>query len=84
MPVGYHGRASSVILSGKDIIRPKGQTSADQKTPSFSESKRLDFELEIGAFVGKSNNLGHPVKMSEAPNHVFGFCLLNDWSARDI
>ena len=58
--------------------------SVDQKTPIWSEVKRLDFELEMGAFVGKASKLGHPVKLTEAAEHVFGFCLLNDWSARDI
>lgn len=58
--------------------------SADQKTPTWSECKRLDIELEMGAFVGKSNKLGHPVKIAEANDHIFGYVLLNDWSARDI
>ena len=84
LPVGYHGRASSIVLTGHEVRRPKGQASADQKTPNFTECKRLDFELEVGAFVGKSNKLGQPVKVSEAPDHIFGFCLLNDWSARDL
>lgn len=84
LPVGYHGRASSVVISGHNVIRPKGQVSADQKTPSWSQCKRLDFELEVGAVIGKGNRLGHPVKVKDAPDHIFGFTLLNDWSARDL
>lgn len=84
LPVGYHGRASSIVISGTDVRRPCGQVSADQKTPTFSQCKRLDFELEMGAFVGKSNDLGTPVKISQAADHIFGLCILNDWSARDI
>jgi fumarylacetoacetase len=72
------------VVSGHEVVRPKGQISADQKTPIWSECRRLDFELEIGAIIGKSNKMGQPVKTSEAPEHVFGFTLLNDWSARDI
>lgn len=84
LPVGYHGRASSVVISGTDVRRPKGQVTADQKTPQWSECKRLDLELEMGAFVGKSNKLGEPVKIDNANEHIFGYVLLNDWSARDI
>jgi fumarylacetoacetase len=84
LPVGYHGRASSVVISGTEVIRPKGQVSADQKTPIWSQCKRLDFEVEVGAVVGKSNKLGHPIKVKDAPDHIFGFTLLNDWSARDL
>ena len=84
LPVGYHGRASSVVLSGTDIRRPKGQVSADGKTPTWSEWKRLDFELEVGAFIGKRNELGRPIKVTQAAEHIFGLCILNDWSARDI
>lgn len=84
LPVGYHGRASSVVISGTDVRRPKGQVSADKVTPTWSDCKRLDFELEMGAFVGKGNELGRPIKVSQAADHIFGLCLLNDWSARDI
>ena len=84
LPVGYHGRSSSVVVSGTEILRPRGQVSADQKTPIWSLCKRLDFELEVGAVVGKSNKLGHPLTLKDAPDHIFGFTLLNDWSARDI
>jgi len=73
-----------VVISGTDIIRPKGQVSADQKTPTWSQCKRLDFELEMGAVVGKGNKMGYPVKVKDAPEHIFGFTLLNDWSARDL
>lgn len=85
LPVGYHGRASSVILNGTDIIRPKGQSKApDMSAPSFGESKRMDFELEMGVFVGTGNNLGEAVSVNKAEEHVFGLALVNDWSARDI
>lgn len=84
LPVGYHGRASSVVISGTDIIRPKGQVSADEKVPTWSQCKRLDFELEMGAVIGKPSKLGHPIKAKDAQDHIFGFTLLNDWSARDI
>lgn len=84
LPVGYHGRASSVVLSGTDVRRPKGQVSADKTTPTWSDCKRLDFELEMGAYIGKANELGRPIKVSQAADHIFGLTLLNDWSARDI
>ena len=72
LPVGYHGRASSIVISGTDIVRPKGQISVDKLTPKWSECTRLDIELEIGAIVGKSNPLGKPVKIKEANDHIFG------------
>ena len=84
LPVGYHGRASSVVLSGTEVRRPRGQVSADKKTPTWSDCKRLDFELEMGAYVGKGNKMGTPIKIKDAADHIFGLCLLNDWSARDI
>nr|AIF24942.1 fumarylacetoacetase (FAH, fahA) [uncultured marine group II/III euryarchaeote SAT1000_41_C12] len=85
LPVAYHGRASSVVLSGTDIVRPKGQTkTADALTPSFGNSERLDFELEMGVFIGAGNNLGNAVSVNAAEDHVFGLTLVNDWSARDI
>jgi fumarylacetoacetase len=85
LPVAYHGRASSVVLSGTDIVRPKGQTkTADALTPSFGNSERLDFELEMGVFIGAGNSLGVPVSVNTAEDHVFGLALVNDWSARDI
>jgi len=84
LPVGYHGRASSIVLDGTPIRRPKGQVSADKKVPTFSDCKRMDFELEMATYLTKSNDLGHPVKVNEAKDHIFGFSLLNDWSARDV
>lgn len=88
LPVGYHGRASSVVLSGTPVIRPNGQIlenpAAEVKKPVFSPCKRLDIELELGAFISKPNPMGQPVPISEAEDSIFGFVLLNDWSARDI
>ncbi|MFM1908688.1 MAG: hypothetical protein RLZZ591_2365 [Pseudomonadota bacterium] len=85
VPIGYHGRASSIGVSGQSFPRPSGQVlPAGATEPVFSASKRLDWELELGAFIGQSNDLGQPVALDEAENHVFGMCLLNDWSARDI
>lgn len=84
LPVGYHGRSSSVVVSGVDVRRPNGQTSADQKTPSFGPCKLLDFELEVAFFVGPGNKLGDPVDIKDAEDHIFGVVLMNDWSARDI
>ncbi|MBS3911902.1 MAG: fumarylacetoacetase [Hydrogenophaga sp.] len=85
VPIGYHGRASSIGVSGQQFRRPQGQTLAPGATqPSFGPCKRLDIELELGIFVGAGNDLGEPVAITEAEDHVFGLCLLNDWSARDI
>ncbi|MDX1530396.1 MAG: fumarylacetoacetase, partial [Rhodothermales bacterium] len=85
LPVGYHGRASSVVVSGTDVVRPKGQTRPDDDAPPvFGPSELLDFELELGFFVGPGNDLGAPIPIAEANEQVFGFCLVNDWSARDI
>ena len=84
LPVGYHGRASSIVLSGTQIRRPKGQVSADKKTPSWSDCKRMDLELEMGTLIGKSNNMGDPIPVNEARDYIFGYVLLNDWSARDM
>ena len=85
LPIAYHGRASSVILDGGDIVRPKGQTKApDATSPSFGDSKRMDFELEMGLFVGSGNSLGEPISVNDAEKHIFGMALVNDWSARDI
>lgn len=85
MPVGYNGRASTVIVSGTDVIRPSGQLkpNADDR-PIFSPCKRLDFELETAFVVGRGNNIGQPIAVDEAADHIFGMVLLNDWSARDI
>ncbi|MFI4854059.1 MAG: fumarylacetoacetase [Phycisphaerales bacterium JB065] len=86
IPVGYHGRASSVIPSGVPVRRPKGQLAPgeDGGAPSFAPCKLLDYELEMGFFVGKGNELGEPISIDRAEDHIFGMCLLNDWSARDI
>ena len=85
MPVGYHGRASSIIVSGIDIYRPKGQVLfPDKKTPSFQLSSRVDFELEMGFVIGKNSNLGESISTSEAEDYIFGKVIFNDWSARDI
>jgi len=85
VPIGYHGRASSVVISGTPIHRPNGQTRPPQaEQPSFGPSKLLDYEAEIGFFVGPGNTLGEPIPMEEAEAHIFGLCLVNDWSARDI
>ena len=85
LPVGYHGRASSIIVSGVDIRRPKGQIKPiDSEIPVFSSSKRLDFELEMGYIIGKNSFLGSSVSTNEAEDYIFGKVLFNDWSARDI
>ena len=85
IPVGYHGRVSSIIVSGIDIYRPKGQVLLpDKKTPSFQLSSRVDFELEMGFIIGKNSNLGESISTSEAEDYIFGKVLFNDWSARDI
>ncbi len=85
VPIGYHGRSSSIRLSGVDVKRPSGQTKApDADAPSFGPSKRLDYELEMGIWVGKGNALGHPIPIGEAEEHIAGISILNDWSARDI
>jgi fumarylacetoacetase len=85
LPVGYHGRASSVVASGTPVHRPGGQRKpASEAVPSFGPSRSLDFELELGLWIGPGNALGTPVPIGEAANHIAGFCLLNDWSARDI
>ncbi|XP_073425120.1 fumarylacetoacetase isoform X2 [Dendrobates tinctorius] len=85
LPVGYHGRASSVVVSGSPIKRPKGQTRpSDDKPPIFDASKLLDIELEMAFFVGPGNDLGKPIPIQKADEHIFGMVLMNDWSARDI
>jgi fumarylacetoacetase len=85
LPVGYHGRASSIVVSGTHIRRPKGQTKADdQALPSFHPSRQLDFELEMAFIIGKSTQLGDTVSTSKAEDYIFGLVLFNDWSARDI
>jgi len=85
IPVGYHGRASSVILSGQNIHRPKGQIKPnDNEDPIFAPSRQLDFELEMGFITFEGKPLGESISTEEAEDHIFGLCLFNDWSARDI
>ena len=85
IPIGYHGRASSVVVSGTPVVRPNGQTLAPgAATPSFGPCQRLDYEVELGLVVGPGNALGKPIPIARAIDHLFGVVLLNDWSARDI
>ena len=85
LPVGYHGRASSIIVSGIDIFRPQGQVMPlDSDKPVFTSSKRIDFELEMGYIIGKQSPLGSSITTDDADNYIFGKVLVNDWSARDI
>jgi fumarylacetoacetase len=85
LPIAYHGRASSIVVSGTDVRRPRGQIKPpDAAAPVFSPSRALDFELETAFFIGSPNELGYPVPIAEAVDHIFGLVLMNDWSARDI
>ena len=85
LPVAYHGRSSSVVVSGTPVRRPRGQFPVDPSSiPALNATRNLDFELEMGAIVGSGNKLGEPIPVDRAMDHVFGFVLLNDWSARDI
>jgi fumarylacetoacetase len=84
VPIGYHGRSSSIVVSGTPFHRPRGQTKGEGEVPVFGPSRRLDYELELGAVVGRGNELGQPVAMRAAEEHLFGLVLLNDWSARDL
>jgi fumarylacetoacetase len=86
VPIGYHGRASSIVASGQPVRRPVGQTRPPegQSQPRFGPSARLDYELELGLFVGTPNALGEAVDLAEAESHLFGVTLFNDWSARDL
>jgi fumarylacetoacetase len=85
VPIGYHGRASSIVASGTPVRRPAGQSrDAAEGAPVFGATRRLDYELEVGAFVGRGNALGTSFAIGEAEEHLFGLCLVNDWSARDI
>lgn len=85
IPVGYHGRASSIVVSGTNFHRPKGQTKPiETEPPIYGESKRMDFELEVGFVIGKKTELGHPIEITKAEDHIFGLFLFNDLSARDI
>jgi fumarylacetoacetase len=85
LPVAYHGRASSIVVSGTPIRRPSGEiASTPSEPPIYAPTRLLDYELEIGAFLGPSNSMGDPIPVAQAEDHLFGVCLLNDWSARDI
>ena len=85
VPIGYHGRASSIRVTGAEVHRPSGQTRPDpDQPPIFGPCARLDYELELGIFMGRGNELGQPIPIANAADHIAGFCLLNDWSARDI
>jgi len=85
IPIAYHGRSSSIIVSGVNIIRPKGQTRPDPNAPPvFGASKQMDFELEMGFFIGTGNKLGERITVENAKDHIFGMVVVNDWSARDI
>jgi len=85
VPIGYHGRASSVRPSGEPVVRPAGQRKPpDADAPDCGPSRRLDYELELGMWIGRGNDLGQPIPIGEAGQHIAGYCLLNDWSARDL
>ncbi len=85
VPIGYHGRASSILPSGAPVRRPSGQSrTPEAEAPSFGPSRSLDYEMELGLFVGPGNPLGEPVPIERAEEQIFGFCLVNDWSARDL
>ena len=85
VPIGYHGRASSIVPSGAGVRRPCGQLkSPSENAPGFAPCRRLDYELEVGALVGVGNEMGEPIPIAQAAQHLFGLCLVNDWSARDI
>jgi fumarylacetoacetase len=85
LPVAYHGRSSSIVVSGTDVRRPRGQQiAAGASTPVFGPSRLVDYELEMGFFVGPGNGLGRPIALAEADEHIFGMVIVNDWSARDI
>lgn len=85
VPIGYHGRSSSIVPSGTGVVRPRGQVRSEGAPgPEFVPSRRLDYELEVGWFAGPGNAVGRPVPIESAEDHIFGLCLVNDWSARDI
>ena len=84
VPVAYHGRASSIVVSGTPVRRPQGQFLGSDGQPTFGPSRALDFELELGLIIGRANSLGEPVPVAEAEDYIFGVTLFNDWSARDI
>jgi fumarylacetoacetase len=84
VPIGYHGRASSIVVSGTAIKRPCGQLQDGSAPPVFATSRQMDYECELGCFIGRRNAIGKPVPIEQAEDHMFGVCLVNDWSARDI
>lgn len=85
MPIGYHGRASSIVVSGTPVRRPSGQVKPlDQEDPVFTASKKLDIELEMGFVIGVGNDLGSPIPIEKADEHIFGVVILNDWSGINI
>lgn len=85
VPIGYHGRASSVRISGEPVVRPMGQRKPPEAdAPEYGPSRRLDYELELGIFIGRGNRLGETIPIGRAADHIAGYCLLNDWSARDL
>ncbi len=85
VPIGYHGRASSIVPSGSEVRRPCGQIKPPQAAePMFGPSRSLDYELEVGVFIGAGNSQGQPISIADADQHIFGLCLVNDWSARDV
>jgi fumarylacetoacetase len=84
VPIGYHGRASSVVSSGTAVRRPSGQLQQGSDPPVFGPSRQIDYECEAGIYIGRGNALGDPIPIADAEAHIFGFCMLNDWSARDI
>jgi fumarylacetoacetase len=84
VPIGYHGRSSSIVPSGTPVRRPFGQTRDGEAPPSFGPSKRLDYEMELGAFICGGNVQGEPIPLARAEEHLAGFCIVNDWSARDV
>jgi fumarylacetoacetase len=84
IPIGYHGRSSSIGVSGQNFPRPRGQRAGTADAPTVGPSNRLDYELELGIFIGAGNPPGTPIPLANAENHIFGLCLLNDWSARDL
>jgi fumarylacetoacetase len=84
LPRAYHGRSSSVVVSDEPVYLPWGQTAPDDETPTYRACERFDYELELGIVIGAGNTRGHPISVENAEDHIFGFCIINDWSARDI
>jgi fumarylacetoacetase len=84
VPIAYHGRASSIVVSGSPVVRPKGQQRSGENPPEYAPTRRLDYELETGLYIGTGNTLGTAIPIAESAQQLFGICLLNDWSARDV